>query len=417
MKLLTFLGKGVYSQTEYVWGERSHTARFAPVATTFFLKPDIVTVFLTEAAQQETYPNFQAAMQKLPKPPKLQPIAVPKGSNESELWQIFEQVSTSVSPDEIVAFDITHGLRSSPLIGLLVAAFLRSGLGIDLRAVLYGAYDVRDKTMEPNRTPVFDLSPMLALLEWAVAADRFNRTGDARYLGSLLEEQRTKLAKTAEGNHDLENEAGRLGNLAGALTGISQSLRLIRPFMATESIAGLKERVKLAEPALERAAAARPFSLILNRIVDTYQPLGIAEKLSEENLKEYLATQRKMIFWYVEREQWVQAVSLAREWLVSWMMYYLKTTTITDKKERERVEGVINSEAHAFLVAKTEGGAYSSIFLNAIPNAEEMLDLWNQLTDLRNDIDHAGMRQKPREPKDIIKQINKITGQLKALSL
>ena len=99
-----------------------------------------------------------------------------------------------------MAFDITHGLRLFPLVGLLAAAFLRSGLSVDLQAVLYGAFDVRDRGVTPNRTPMFDLSPMLALLEWSTAADRFNRTGDSRYLASLVSAQRKQLALLARGD-------------------------------------------------------------------------------------------------------------------------------------------------------------------------------------------------------------------------
>jgi len=213
MRLLTFLGVGNYQPTAYAWQGREHVSAYAPVASCRFLGPDCLTVFLTEEARQEIFDAFLA---DLPPGLTVQALSIPLGQNEAELWQIFDQVSGAVAPGEEVAFDITHGLRSFPLVGLLVAAFLRSGLHTPLRAVMYGAYDVRDRSVTPNRTPMFDLTPMLSLLEWAAAADRFNRTGDARYMASLLKQQQKKLALAAGADKSGLASAGALGGL-GAL--------------------------------------------------------------------------------------------------------------------------------------------------------------------------------------------------------
>ena len=402
MKLLTFLGVGNYQTTSYVWQSMQHTCRFAPVASCKFLSPEKLVIFLTEEAEEKIYPELR---RELTQNVEIVPVAVPLGKDDSELWQIFDRVSRTVSPGEEVAFDITHGLRSFPLVGLLAAAFLRAGLGVSLRAVLYGAYDVRDQSTDPPRTPVFDLSPMLALLEWATAADRFNRTGDARQLASLVNAQRKHLALSSQGDHALLEQAGRLGNLAGALTSISQSLRLIRPHQVMQETAELAERVQAAQPGLERAAAARPFNLVLENIVHAYAPLAHEDPLQEGRVRQTLAVERGLIHWYAEREQWVQAVSLAREWLVSWVMISLGMILITQRDLRQRIESVVGAESSDYLAAKKKGLPFASIFLASLPQLEDVLSLWLSLTDVRNDIDHAGMREEPGDPNNLIRQI------------
>ena len=401
MKLLTFLGVTKYNETCYTWQDQECKTKFAPVASCHFLKPDSLTIFLTEDAEGQIFPEFKDA---LPMGLLVQPVPVPLGEDEQELWQIFEQVSTAVQTGEEVAFDITHGLRSFPLVGLLVAAFLRAGMDVTLKAVLYGAYDV-GKVVSPGCTPMFDLSPMLALLEWTTAAERFKRTGDARPLASLVNQQRKDLAMAAQGNPDLLQEVGYLGNLAGSLTSISQSLRLIRPHQAMESIAGLKERVQKAEPVLLRTAAARPFSLVLEGVVQSYLPLASPDPLELENIQKTLMIEREMIHWYIDREQWVQAVSLAREWLVSWIMIQLGLKTITQLNARHRIESVVGGEASDYMAAKKTGKPFLAIFLAELSNNEGILSLWLELTDVRNDIDHAGMREDPGKPEDLISRI------------
>ena len=414
MRLLTFLGAVNYQETLYIWQGQEKLASSAPLAAIAFLHPEAVSVFLTEDAEQKAFPAFQAA---LPEAVKVETVPIPLGQNESELWEIFARVSGAVKPKEEVAFDITHGLRSFPLVGLLVAAFLRSGLNIDLKAVLYGAYDVRDQSVTPHRTLLIDLSPMVELLDWAAAADRFNRTGDARYLATLLANQRKALAQAAQGDPELLRQVGALGNLAGALNSISQSLRLIRPAQAMQEIAGLEDQVERALPALERAATARPFALLLESVIQTYRPLAHPAPNSPENLAGGLAVERQMIRWYHERQQWAQAVSLAREWLLSWVMLNLGMSNLTSLSARQRIENVVGSEAAEYKGAKKAGTNYTPVFLTQLTEIESVLGLWLELTQVRNDIDHAGKREDPQSPDSLIANLTQCLLRLEALPL
>lgn len=413
MKLLTFLGVARYELTRYAWQGEEKETRFAPVASCEFLKPDEVVVFLTEEAQQKVAEDFT---RDLPSGVKMRSIPIPLGKNETELWEIFDHICASVSDGEEVAFDITHGLRSSPLLGLISATYLRSSFNIHLRAVLYGAYDI-GRALGTGVTPMFDLTPLLSLLEWSIAADRFNRTGDARYLGELVRDQRSGMAAAAKGNPELLENIGRLGNLAGALGSISESLRLIRPVQTMEQTAGLNDLINRARPALDRHPATRPFALLLDTIHQSYASLGLKEPLSPANLAQSLDTQRRIIDWYVQRQQWVQAVTLAREWLVNWFMLRLKITDLQHRELRERVEKEIAAEASQMINMKDTGKPFSPMFLPADEQILLALDLWNQLVDIRNDVNHAGMRPRPRSPDDIIKSIRGINEKISALEV
>jgi len=413
MKLLTFLGRGKYSSTTYYWNELEHTTSFAPAASWHFLHPDQIIVFLTEDARQDVYSEF---LKSFPADVNVQPVAVPLGSDTQELWQIFDQVSSSVQPGDEVAFDITHGLRSFPLVGLLAAAFLRSGLDVHLRAVLYGAYDV-GQAVSPGRTPMFDLSPMLAMLEWSAAADRFNRTGDARDLASLVNDQRKNLASTAGKDHQLLDQVGAIGSLANGLRDISQALHLIRPTQTLELTHDLPRRVKNARPALQRARAARPFEMLLDRVEQRFSPLGQADPLAEENLPATLDKQRCMIRQYADWELWVQAITLSREWLISWYMLGLGYDDIVDKNYRQEVEERVNSESYLVRTAQQNKKALPALGLMNLPEGLAALTLWSTIADVRNDIDHAGMRKHCREPKDLIPQVEYIIQQIEKLPL
>ncbi|NPV86938.1 MAG: CRISPR-associated DxTHG motif protein [Anaerolineae bacterium] len=416
MNLLTFLGTGNYQTACYMWNGEEYITKFAPLASCRFLRPEKLTVFLTEKSRT----HFEDLCKDMPAGVEVCPVEVPTGKNEAELWQIFEIIADHVPPQSEAAFDITHGLRSFPLVALLAAAFLRSGLGVRLRAVFYGAYDVgepHESIPDVRRVAMFDLTPMLSLLEWSAAADRLVQTGDARDLGKLLREQRKTLAEQAQGDPTALEQVGRLANLGGALVGISQALNLIRPYDALTQCAGLAGRTELARPLLESTPATKPYLHLLENVQRTFAPLGLQDADQPHNAWQALHKQRQMIAWYVEREHWAQAVTLAREWLVSWVMAHLQRFDFTNRAVRERIEGSINEEAYTFKTCHQNKQPFEPLFLAPVPQLESALALWNTLADLRNDLDHAGMRQAPRQAKDLIEQIQCIAMQMEALPI
>lgn len=414
MKLLSFLGTGTYSETEYVLrGQPAVRTCYAPVASCRFVQADQIVIFATKEAEQT---HRQALKDALPLPKEnIRFVEVPKGQNDHELWTIFSRVAESVAPGEEVAFDVTHGLRSFPLVGLLAAAFLRVGFSIRLKAVYYGAFDVRDQSVNPPQTPMFDLTPMLVLLEWAAASDRFNRTGDSRYFASLLREEQKRLALQAEKDPNRLEQIGQIGKLASALTNLSQALSLIRPHQVMQQAEYLVLQAPKALSVLAQSSAALPFQMLLESTLQAYQPLALPNPAADA--RQDLLIQRELIKWYAQREHWVQAISLAREWLVSWIMFHLELASLTALSDRHRIEGVVNTEAAEFLKAKKEGKVFQSVFLKPIPSLEIVLGLWKDLADTRNDIDHAGMREDPQTPENLIQNIQKHIETLNSLPL
>ena len=413
MKLLTFLGVGNYSETVYAWQDRACKTRFAPVASHAFLNPDEIIVFLTEDAKEKIYEELKAAF---PAEVNIRDVAIPLGKDENELWEIFDRVGKAVQPGEEVAFDITHGLRHFPMVGLLAAAFLRSGLDVSIRAVLYGAFDV-GRVVSPGATPMYDLTPMLTLLEWSSAADRFNRTGDARYLASLVGDQRKAMAVAAQRDPELLNQVGKVGNLAGALTSISQNLRLVRPVGAMQQTVGFSARLEEARPGLNHTPLTRPFVMLLDRVEATFAPLGLEDALAESQAFAFLAQQRAMIHWYHERELWVQMVTLAREWLVNWFMAYLGSFDWQNNEERGRVENIINTESKELISARMEEKQFCTQSLDQVPVLEEALEIWMTLANVRNDINHAGFRKGPKDADTLVKALQQLAVQLNDLPL
>lgn len=368
MTILTTLGTGNYEPTTYVWGERAYQTPLFVAAVAAWFPGAAVKAVSTELAWERQGVALQEAI------PYTERIPIPDGANEDELWQIFNVLVAAIPAGESVIFDITHGFRSQPVLSLLVASFLRVAKGIHLEAVLYGAYE-RDR----ENSPVFDLTPFVAMLDWANATERFLETGDARKIAALIREQRKN----------------PLNSLAARLTDLSEALALVRPILVTQKASDLMVRIAQARAEPWEAQHA-PLKLLLDRIQTSFSPLAATEPLR---------AQWQQIGWLTTHQHYLAAAALAREWLVHVRVVVAGGTIVPiDNALRDAAESWLNN-------ADNENGSAPH---EAPPEWKASVALWRNLTDLRNDLAHCGLRVSPRPPSTITSSVEKLPSELAA---
>lgn len=396
MNVISFLGAGPAFVTRYQMPDgRSFDAPYFPVALAHAY-PSIgkLFVFVTRDARAMHFDKLVGLCKDCLPPEHVQAVDIPDGRDEPELWAIFQKVADAVAPGDEILFDITHGLRSLPFLSFLAAAYVRSVKGVKVKGVLYGALELRDKTVEPNVAPVVDLTRFVTLLDWLTAAHEFAHTGNASELADLLKDPNAtpQHLAAAAGDRRAQEVAGWLRGAAAAVEDVSEPLRLVRPLETMQAALLLERRLETTREGIEHAA--KPFALIADQVAAAYTPFGLNAPLDPANRPASLRTQRSLLRWYVKREQYIQAATLAREWLVSYVAYQFGWDVIQD---RELAEHLLNAEAK--LQQQRRG-------LPLEPDVKEGLrqavDLWNDVADLRNDLAHLGFRKNPRPVKRII---------------
>ncbi len=407
MEFVTFLDDAPYPRTNFLWKGKTFSGRFAPAAGVRFLRPEKLYVFLTKQAHENIYAKF---LNELPRNLQVNHFIIPPGSTEDELWEISRLVVEKLKPAQIVAYDISHGPLSFSLVGLLSAVFLHTTREIELSAVLYAAYGIDADLFQQNNkpqsgqqvTPLFDLREMLTWLEWFNAIERFNLTGEAVNLGRLLRAEKTELVRQAKGDPQRLAEIGAISKLSGVLNGMERALHMIRPDQVLQFSADLPERIRLVQPLFTSRPAELSHGLLESRLLVNFLDIGLSDPENPANADQIILTQRNLINWYAERELWIEANTLAREWLVSWTMYQLGQTEFKNRRVRSRIENVLGAEAQDFVSAREHKQTYEPIFLGQLPKNQEVLSLWLQITEVRNDINHAGMRPQPGRPEELI---------------
>lgn len=424
MKLISFLGTGNpnlnyrYQPTTYQWQDKTVETEFFPEAILKWL-PEIskVYILLTEEAgkispQNNNWVEFSQRMSErnlyIPNSTdsRIQPVDIKTGRTESEIWEIFDTFLTQFADGEEVVLDITHAFRSLPVFGLLASIFMQSVGKIKIRHILYGAFE--GKAQDTNITPVFDLSPFVSLIDWSQAASQFIETGISKNIGLSLEKIERDLKKQYFTKNSQKLEASgfpsQFSQLGKNLSQISDTLLLTQPRAFIQSVSNLENNINSVNS--EAEIYAKPFSRIQEYILEAYR------HYQEFNLNNLL----DLLNWYIEHKHYVQAITLAREWLVCLICQYLTGEIDPNKLTRNEIELIC-----AGWSKEAEGGDFSwaqaaiqryqadaKIFFKS-----EFISAWSQISSLRNDVAHCYMARHDSQGNPDIpnssKMIKKIT--------
>ena len=139
---------------------------------------------------------------------------VPVGLGTKEQVALVQCMAGQIERGDKVHLDVTHGLRSTPMLGLLVALYLREVLEVGIDGIWYGAHDLaRDGV-----TPVINLRGLLEIASWISAMNSYKKDGDYSVFAPLLDDN-AHLLEEAAFYERINNTGGakeKLGSWAGS---------------------------------------------------------------------------------------------------------------------------------------------------------------------------------------------------------
>ncbi len=394
MKVISFLGVNNYSKTRYFWNDQEKETEFFPEAVAHFVQPEKILICLTPTAREgEKSKNWQELKRRFEQNSiSFEPLPIPEGHKEHELWEIFDALTNAVEENEQVIFDITNSFRSLPFLSFLAIAYLKSAKKVNVKNVLYGAWDARDAE---NRSPIFDLTPFVSLLDWLTATEQFVQTGNARQLATLLRQK------------------GKLQKAADTLQTVSQAALLCQPFTLMQNAPGLFPALQAAEE--EMAARARPFRVLNERI---NREFGQFQAKFPDDPEQVLRSEYRLIEWYYENKQLIQAMSLAREFLIDCVQYRLSGILNPDsfargvREEYERAVSGLNKvggphpkEPREFSVDDLNPSGQT--IYQTWDECDMLKKTWGALEVVRNGLDHAEHQKAPLPLPSIQKKAEK----------
>ena len=399
MILYSFLGgAGPLHETVYEWNGTQTKTEFSCAACAKILSPEKIIIFETKDGSSR-HEKLDAQLSDIPH----EFVMIDDGKNKEELWRIFSRIVEVIPENSDIAFDVTNGFRFYPLLGLLSASFTETVKGTRLRYMFYGNYEATRDSDAPK--PMIDLTPMLDLLKWTTYADRFIQNGDSTDLAGMVEKLRDSYP-----HQDVKHT--HLDHMADDLKDISEAYLMLRPEDVRRTAVKLKEDTELVEADIMGNAEEQPLGMLMEKIHDQY--LEYSDDISEDHDLQILRYQRDMIFRYQSLGQYMQAVSLAKEWIQTWVMAWLGVAesdmfNSEYRKYFNRQIGDFCDNKHISLFTRDQVSQFISF--------NKLRTIYKDLSKYRNDLDHAGQDERANSARDLKKRIDDVLIKLKDLKL
>ncbi len=375
-----------YDETIYAYeGQRARPSRYVAVALAELFKAEEVFLLATPQAQEAHERRLLGAFESCGyKKPKF--VEIPSGAAPGDLWSIFTSVSEHVTDTTNLVVDITHGFRAQPFFMGAVLSFMHAmGEMPEEVSMVYGAFEAKDK--KTGVTPIWDLSGFSELVNFAFEARIFLETGRAAGVAATANKLGRELRREwAQGGK--KAAAPSLQALGSALAGYGQDYEAMRTgslLLGPQGKRPTARRVSQGlESAIENAAEIMPpLEQILRRISREVEPLITPEGATSlepdgRNALEALAQS------YLDHGRYLECAATLRE---AWINRCGPSEVSMPGRREMDMEARRKAEERARGDATGERGPFA------------------MLGDLRNDLEHAGYRNDPRNFGTIVRQL------------
>lgn len=411
MRLYTFLGTGNYTDMNY-YLENQHCSNIERDSSCEFIQIPLynllseenknreieVIVFLTDKAIKDKnwiggsdiktgITTIGLKNMLIERKIKYKPVLIKSGENNDELWQNFNIIFEEFQQGEDVYVDITHSLRSIPIIFMAVLNYAVDIKDIHIHGIFYGAYDARHDVIidgtKVNVAPIFNLGLFNELQEWTKGTEKFLTTGDARKLSDKILEIKKFLFKK---NSELDiNDVDHLQNIrdvemiAKSLKTYSQDLLSSRGKYIVEDAQALKERLGTIN--LENLTELSPFIKVLGKVTERL------DAFSGDVVKDCIYAVRECL-----RYQLIQQAYTIFQETITTALTIRMGINFKNKEHREIAENIRNYFNYGDSYSGPELGEVEKTYIDLAGEdfIKEMGSLSKDIGDFRNDLNHAG---------------------------
>ncbi len=340
--------------------------------------PDRVLVLVTPEAERDTWPLFQAQVEQISRgqdraTPILWALQIPAPTSESALWEEVEIVQRALEGASDLVVDVTHGFRSLPLV-YWAAAYHWMSLGdtLTIHRVLYAHLEGRGL----SDVPWVDLTPVMALPEWTYAVQAWELHGRLGPLHDLVQDSRQPGDPPHRGRFSTELQA--LAHAWDVGLSLDAGLRARSALEELDALFNLRASDPLASKRLREQLAAGLRPLVI------HSDLRIQKKRDVMLGRDELTREIAVAEAYLQRDGYVTAVGLAREWVVNYVLW------CTNHKS-----GWLDVQVRNQAIAQIHGAERRDEVIPGSARTRDVVRAWAEVRSWRNKAHHQGFTSKP----------------------
>ncbi|MGQ9842574.1 MAG: TIGR02221 family CRISPR-associated protein [Spirochaetota bacterium] len=427
-KFISFLGTNNYLPCNYVFKEKSaNNVQFVQDALISMFcanwkKEDQIIIFITQRARQNNWERSFVYEDNEQKPglkevlatkyPSLQvcDVAIPDGTNEEQIWKIFSTIINTIQNEDEILVDVTHAFRAIPMLAIVMINYLQIVRRVKFKGLYYGAIeslgtiaDVAKMELKERNAPVIDLSSFVKLLEWTNAIHDFVVNGKSTILTKLVNDAIKPVRIETKGKDKIVTD---ISNVIEKIDAMTKNLEYCRgknifEFNYNELYKKIDELAKTNITIASIEPLALLFDLLLQKmeLFKNYEDIVDAKKGIAASM------------WCMEHGLIQQSITILQESLISIILIKNKLD-YTNYDFREMVSTAFYIKRRNLDEDKWDKKAKENKeIVNKLLNDTILISLLNQydsLTQLRNDVNHCGFRENAANIRTIKNNITKI---------
>jgi len=412
-KFLSFLGINNYLACTYFLGrQESPKVRFvqealAQIHCRDWNSEDQLVIFITPESfrrnwndnghGEEKCQGLHQCLKALHLPCEIRPVTIPDGKSEEEIWTIFNTVCNELADNDSVLLDITHALRSLPMLAMVVLQYMQVLRQVHLAGIYYGAFEVlgtiphvKQMAVDDRRVPIFNLTAFAQLADWSIAIDRFLAAGNAEMIHELTKMKAIPFIKT--GTDDTKQEAMAIKKLAKRLYDFTQAMTTCRGRAISQCASNLDK----ALDDCTQAGLVPPLVPLLDKIKNRTAGFNGTNEISDGI---------RAARWCLDHNLIQQAYTILQETAVSFFLNTANNSMETKHPcenihSRAMVCGAAtllaqNKELAEYRLPDDQSRAVLEKIWALLKTPKENYQNMDRLEQRRNDLNHAGMKKCP----------------------
>ena len=455
-KLLSVLGTGLYEPVIYrsenkEFNERKYEYIQERLIDEYLEKGDTLIIFLTDGSRkrnwedrvyskkdEQIFENFSCdykirknechiglknRLKKYEdeKGISIVDVTIPDGKTENEIWDVFTEMYNQIDEYDDIIFDITHSFRSLPMLALTVLNNAKVTKNINIEKISYGAYEALSLTENNNKVaPIFDLSTYNEMIELTYAAKTFMKFGNVDELKIIFNNDKKKKMKGEKLKIDVDIDIAA-DQMVDRLKDFSDSILTGRGFGKKNSIMEkhkvFKNEIKKKEDKLKGSK----YEWILNKISKEYD---------EYNTSTDFETGMSTVRWCINNGATQLGFTALEESIKTFFCEISEADILNDRdtivksilvkadnneyKKKCNDEGLYQEECIADIkinIKKDNISNYDEVYVNSIIDKmfsilnKDVIDKYNAIRNLRNNLNHFGYNSEGTAASTFIKEL------------
>lgn len=315
-------------------------------------------------------------------------IHIPEGFSKEDVWQIFNTVFEQIEEKDELLLDITNAFRFIPMLGMVLINYAKVVKNSSVLGIYYGAFEklgpawkVKSMLSSERDAPIVEITSLAYLQDWTIAASDFVQYGNAQRIAKLTQENIKDTLRISKGKNVV---ARQLNGFANQLLTMTQSISTVRGKAIIEG--KMFEDVSKTIDNFEQSDFIVPLFPLLEQVQQKAKIFG----------RNQIANGFKAVQWCFDNELTQQGITLLQEMLVTHICSYFHAAfglNFAHKKDRNLIGACFAIQSQKIAEDKWTVEADDKPLVKRLlkdPIIQDFKKVYDQLNQLRNDINHGG---------------------------